>query len=532
MKAFNHLIKKSKNINSLFIQLKNKPSPILKAEHNFLAIIDKFRELKEQEINANMKVYALLDIILFSPKDLSLIQLKNLISLYLACNIQNQFYWNFLYQVIQENNYITKIKAKPKKQKNRELFIDLIKTFSLTSYNNEELWKDFEYIAKNSYKKLKLEDLESLILSFIYKSRGNEKLMSKLIEYSKMESKNSDVIVNYLLGISKNYRNFDIYHKLINYSVYDISDKILQIENELGKNKILKSIHDINLIFTILPTYYRLIHIDKSYKHTERYNKHTLKKFTNNLEQILVSYLELSKIKVNDFNNLALILKISYNNKIRLSIKSKFILNYFIKVISNNKEIIENFNLLHYLAFFVHKNINKNKLKGIIGNNQDLWESFIDKMHLMTISDKIELFKVLVHFNINYFKIWLYIQSMLRNELEVKYYQNINKNFDNKDINKEINAVCRKNDIFLREIEDSLDELITKLKSLVEIRNVITTNNFYLKDSIVLPFYYFLDNEINKINILLSNSDKECDSSNKLRYKAKTGYYADLSKNI
>lgn len=494
-------LKSITNINKLIMLMKEKPANFLQEEHVFQLFINKFRELEEKEINSNIKVYAFLDLILFTPINLSVNQVKSLIGLYLSRKIDNYHYWDYLYQALEFNNLFNNIKNDYNNNDNKETFIEILKAFSLVNYNNELLWKEFEEITFLLYKKLSIEDIESTILCFINRKQGSEELLTELIEFSKEKSEKEDIIINYTLAISNNFRNYDIYHKFIKYSFESISDKLLHIDES---NITLQTADNIDLIYSLLPGYYKLLYQDKSYKMTSRYDKSRLKKFVHSIEKILATFISLKihKFQQEDFTSIAELIKISMDIGFKFKhLRSKYLLKFFLEVF-NNKNNYSYTTMLSYLVFFMRKQVRKKNLQLEVLSKNDVWEKFIDDIHLMSLNELMNLTKVLHYYSVEYMRLWLFLQTILKRNLQVKYNYSLNTEESLTKINETKNSVNV--ELLNKDVADSNEVLVSKLERLVELANMLKEGNYYLNDEVIPEFIFFLDKEIQNVNVILS----------------------------
>ena len=455
----NKELNKISNINSLILMLDCKNDSFFANEENFLAVVNKFRELEDKEPNCHFKVYNFLDFILYKPQDLSLSMIKSLLGLYISNKVQAKAYWDFICDAIHHTKLL---QSEEFLDHDKENVIDLIKAFSLISYDNSILWNQFENIVKNKLD-LNKEERQSIILSFCSKEKGDEEFIEDLIEQSKDESDSDEIIINYAMCLTNHFRNFDIYHKIFNYSFDYVIDKI-------EKNN--------DLAFSILPGYYKLLYKVKSYKKTNRYDKEKLENFVLNLEKRIAT--AALKKRKDDFDGIANLIQISktLNFKLRY-LKKKILLNYFLNTISND---VKYSSFLTFLEFFEEKKLERKKIETKV--NDQTWENLIDQIHLFEVKDLILLFKLMKYFKFEYFRIWIFLQNRIQKELSITY-----SGFTEKIV------------------ADSTEKLISKLNYLKQIYLLLKDDNFFLADEILLPFNLFVEKELEKIQILLSWKD-------------------------
>eukprot|EP00340_Litonotus_pictus_P002036 CAMPEP_0170527158 /NCGR_PEP_ID=MMETSP0209-20121228/12608_1 /TAXON_ID=665100 ORGANISM="Litonotus pictus, Strain P1" /NCGR_SAMPLE_ID=MMETSP0209 /ASSEMBLY_ACC=CAM_ASM_000301 /LENGTH=409 /DNA_ID=CAMNT_0010817479 /DNA_START=425 /DNA_END=1650 /DNA_ORIENTATION=+ len=408
-------------------------------------------------------------------------------SLLLSNKVEHDPYWDFIYQAVKKNNFMSEVKENPNYNYNQEVFLDILKAFSLVKYNNHSLWEELEEIAKLVYKKLDIKDVEALVLCFGNKQQGSEDLMTDLIEFTKEESDEDDVLINYSLCLTNNFRDYDIYHKFIKYSFEQVSETISDIEEPS-----IDTLNNINLVYSLLPGYYKLLYGDKSYKLTSRYSRSMLKYFVQSLEKIVSASLNPAiqkKSYEEDFNSVAEIVSLphQYGFKFRY-LKKTIILGLFNQM---KKKILRGeFNyqaLLSYMKYFKNRGIKRAKLAEI-SNKEDVWEVVIENIHKMSIENVVDLVEVMKYFGVNYMRLWVFVQIVLKEKLSISYSiditeENIKEEENNSDQENEEDP-----DFFNRmvnkKLNDSVEVLENKLKWLSEVEFTLKDKDFYLKDEV------------------------------------------------
>ena len=525
---FNKELSKVKNINSLVYFIDDFSLNIFKDEYFIINIISKFRELEQKEDNSDIKVYVILDQIFRKNTVYSYQCLLCIISLMYSQRVFYFQYWDYIVGKLTEINIlnfeildISDNDLSIKKIVIDNKFVDIMKGFAIIPYNNEKLWKLFEKLVTIQLKRdnLTKREVENIILCFINKKQGSEELMKKLIEHSKENSDEGDIIINYTISIIQNYRNYDIYHKFICYCIDYISDKILKLE-ETKPN--LHSVSNIDLIYSLLPGFHNLLRIEKSYKHTDRYDKDDLSTFIISLEKVLSKFLELEihKFEEQDYEQMSKILRYLLDKKTRFKhISTKLIIKFFnenhkniLKIIknkhlnsinksnylNNNKSNVFSFEndykykyVHNFLAYFKKKQVPKKYIESVFLSSEDLSEILIENVHLMTFDDLYEMCEYLIFYNVINVRLWVFVQNTLISELKINNYCSIIKKFNEE---LENNNTTHEN----------TEELESKLIKINKVKDLFYDNDFYMTNKIFLHFIYFLNYELENIEIKYS----------------------------
>lgn len=467
-------LKKITNINSLIYMVDSKDDSFLQDDHSYLRIVTKFRELESFEPNANAKILVLLDLILRNDLNYSITQIKSLMSLLFSQNIHFEDYWDFIYGLIIKGNHL---------ENPNDQFIDLMKGFTIVPYQNKELWVKFEELIWERLDKLKIEDIETATICLMNKKEGSEALLKELIEQSKENSNESDIIMNYAIGIINNFRNFDIYHKFIKYSVDYLSEKILKLEET---KPTLQSIDNIDLIYGLLPGFHRLLFKVKSYKLTSRYDRDDIKNFVVSLEKVLGKYLELEiyKFEERDFDQVSQIVRYLVTENTRFEyIKTQTLLQFFAKNYSKVKDYKK---LLSFFTLFKMKEVPKKYIEPFFINDS-IYELFIQNCHIMTFEELYELGDLMRVYSLNHLRTWIFIQNNLRIMLNTT-----------------------KRNVFETEPQSNDVETIQgKVDKLRKLKEMLDTNDFNMTNEIFIQFQFFVENQLEDNLISLSWLNKQ-----------------------
>ncbi len=461
------------NINSLLYFINKQSIDFLLNEHKFLRIISKYRDFDSIEPNSDIKIFVLLDMLIRKDIKYSISMIKSLMSLLFSKGIYEDVYWDFIYsQIIKENML-----------ESEDNLIDIIKGFSIIPYENFRLWNMFEQQISERYKKLNIKDVETTILCFIIKKQGSQELLKDLIEYSKTNSNESDIIVNYTISIIKHYRNLDIYHKFIGYSIDYISEKVLKLEET---KPTLHSIENIDLIYTLLPGFHKLLRKDKSYKQTERYKKDELNNFVIGIEKVIAKFIEseIHKFEEQDVIQVSNSLRylIDYQTKFKL-IKTKNILPFYRKCY----KLIKNYKImLSFLTYFKYKKVPIKYFKDVT-KFETIFETFIDKIHIMTFDELYEILDFCKFYKMRNGRLFAFLQNNL-----LKFI------FESESL------TIQNDKITLHEEVESYDDIKSKLAKVIRLKDLLEDNDFYLSNDIFLPFITTVQNQQIKLEIKLS----------------------------
>lgn len=482
-------LSKITNINTFLYYIDNQDNDFLHNDYKFLRVISKYREFDELEINSDKKVFILLDYLIRKDIVYTFPMIKSLMSLLFSKKIFKDIYWDFIYSIILKERFLL----------NKDYIIDIIKAFSVIPYKNVSMWNTYEESIKDKYKRLEDDDLHSVILSFIIKKEGSEELMKDLIEYSKEKSDEGDIIVNYTLSIIKHYRNIDIYHKFIGYSINYLSDKTLKLEDSTTK----ESFENIDLIYQIFPGFHNLLRNIKSYKHTDRYKKEDLMEFVMNIEKIIGKFLELKIIKTEeeDVIQISYILRylINSNTNFKL-IKTKHIISFY----QDSYYLIKDYKvLLNYMTYF---NIKKVPFVYISESfKKDTFiELLINNIHLMSYKELLEILVFLKTYHIESNRLLVFIQNnILKIISEFRIVEVSNR--DNIDIVKIKDDELSDN--YNR--DEYIQSLLEKEKHISNTLHILSDDSFYLNQNIFLPFINELEKQLINIRIKLSWVNKD-----------------------
>ena len=466
-------LKKVNNINSLFYYLNEKNNDFLQIEYKFIRVISKYRDFDSLEPNSNMKAYVFLDYLIRKDIKYSISMIKSLMSLMFSKEINEEVYWDFIYEQIVKEDLLS----------NGNNFIDIMKGFAIIPYENNTLWKEFEDITLKKYEKLEIDEVETIILCFVNKKQGSQELLKELIEYSKENSNEGDIIINYTLSIIKNFRNYDIYHKFIKYSIDYISDKILKLEET---KPTLQSIQNIDLIYSLLPGFHRLLRGHKSYKLTDRYDKEDLANFVIGLEKVIGKFIELEihKFEEQDILQISNIIRYIIDEKTHFKlIKTKNIISFFKKCYKSIKDYKI---ILNYFTYFKNKEVPQKYFCDIIKFDV-LFEQFIENVHLMEYKELFELLSFCKFYELHDDRLFVFIQNNLR-----KYI------FDNELL------TINDNTISYEQKNHKVDYYENRLSRVNDLLELLKDNGFYMTDQILLPFIQMLEHSKGSIEIKLS----------------------------
>lgn len=475
-------LKHIRNINQLFKYLDTKDEFFFKNENTFLSIINKFRSFEDFETNSHFKIYTFLDYILLKDAIYSKEQMRYLFSLLIKNSVKEDVYWEHMYNKLIEMNFFEDLEIN-KNVENIDFFMEVMKIFSVVSFNKKSLWKQLEKISLLLYKDLTISDLEALIICFISKKQGSHDFMEELIEFSKLKSEKEDILVNFTIAMIKNFRKkYDIYHKFIDYSLDHLIQALLPMQNQ-------KKIFDnVDLVFILLPEFYNIFYKRKIYRKTDRYDKRRLKEFIYVLENIFSSHmtLQIKSHKDKAIECLAKVVEIQGELDFKFKyLKKHLLINYFIDNWYYAEKANINPNLIvKILKYYKAKEVKAVMLKKLFTDN--FWEHIINNIHLIETSNLIEIFGILKHYNIKYTRLFIFLQNNLKNKLSIAYEVKVE---DNKIINK---------------ISDDKSSLIYKKENLEALEILLHKDKFYFHQDILVNFYLFISSEIKKINVILS----------------------------
>jgi len=128
--------------------------------------------------------------------------------------------------------------------------------------------------------------------------------------------------------------------------------------------------------------------------------------------------------------------------------------------------------ILNFFYFFMLNNIEKKEIEDLL-KDEKIWEIVIDEFHLLKIDEILSFAKLMKYYNVDYSRLWVFLQDFIRDYFVNLDYDNDIFNFDTE---KKINF--KRDFDLLRKFEEIFDE-----------------ENFRLEDNVLLQFIYFLRNK-------------------------------------
>ena len=433
---------------------------------DFIEFLNKFQELGVQDQNAKLKLYDVLDYILYDEKSLSDNSLlKTLMRTMLSVGLYDKVYWDHFKQVILKNNMLFN---------SDQNFLDYMKIFSIVSYEDEELWKIFEEYFLEMNRSFDIEEVQTIALCFGNNKKGSKQFWLSIFDiYDLKNQKYPDFILNFsicLCGFLQSKIISKIDERLIEYfcRYLNFSAEFLNKNIQQGT-----SVEKIDLVYSLFPHVHKSYYIDKIHQSFPNFvEKSILKSFVETLENFLKNYLDnnVNKLEDEDFEQISRILKYSFDNRISLGkLKSSLFVKIFVGDIGNIKNHTDIYNFLNY--FNLH-NIKEDKLK-LVFSYETIWEVFIDHMHQMNLDQLISLTMICKNYNVKYFRVWIFIQNFFK--LHIKNLLALSES---------------------KEDERKRREWIEKVEKLVQI---FDEEKFKYEEFILLPFIVFLKSSKSKL---------------------------------
>lgn len=466
------------NINSLNKYLMANFQNLKKEE--FVAVLNKFQEFEAKEPNAKLKLYDILDYVLYDEKNLSDNNLmKTVMRTMLAVGMYDKMYWDHFKKIILKNNLLFNTEYN---------FFEYLKIYSIVNYEDDEIWRLFEEYFLEMNRSFDTEQIQSVALCFGNNKKGSKQFWLTLFEtYDLKNTKYPDFILNFsvcLCGFLQSKIISKIDQKLVeNFCTY------LNFSSEFLHKNILHGagVEKIDVVYSLFPHFHKSYHIDQIHiKFPDFMEKNILKSFIDNLEIFLKNYLDknINKLEDEDFEQISKILKYSVDNQIHFH-KLKPII--FVKIFTTDITNIKNYeDIFNFLNFFNFHNIKEEKLKEAF-NEDSTWERFIDVMHLMSLDQLIKLTVIMKNYNVKYFRIWIFVQNFFKLHiknmlmLSEENLSNLQK-INNKTISSNFNG----------------EEAVLKIEKILEIFNDET---FKFEEFVFLPFIIFLQTSRDKLNI-------------------------------
>jgi hypothetical protein len=409
---------------------------------DYVNIFLKFRNLKANEEEYKIKYYDLMDYAFYNSSNFSDFEFaKSALELYIINNINNKTYLDFIVNQITKNHI--KVLQTPK------TFIYMVEKLGRLEYRNPEIWKLFEEIYFEIDSSFNLEEKLIIFKFFTFVAQGSDKFWKDFVGHlSKIEI--NDINQNHLCFIFRN----------IIMKMYDRNVQLTDVMTNKWINNFLKHLISqkhvkVNDILTIILS---LFILDKDYKeHRELFNEvdsQTVENLLNNY--IAFTNNELEKLSIEEITQLlkdALITRFtSFNNG---KIKNYFVASEKTNSFKQNQVFLHYFSLLPELMS--EKEINN------LTTDYLFWENSVEEIYHFSFDEKILLFKLLFIYKVEYSRIWIILQTLLKND--------ISKNQDLKKVNFLLNLIKKQNLFITNEqmfrpfvlfLEDLQEKLIIK----------------------------------------------------------------------
>ena len=148
----------------------------------FIITLNKFQEFESKDPNNKIKLYDLLDYIIYDEKKFAdNTFLKTIMRSMLTVQMYDKPYWEFFKKIILKNNLLFS---------SQENYIDYLKIYSIVNYEDPELWQLFEeYIIENS-RSFQIEQIHSIALCFANCKKGSKKFWEILFQNFNFKNQN------------------------------------------------------------------------------------------------------------------------------------------------------------------------------------------------------------------------------------------------------------------------------------------------------------------------------------------------------
>jgi hypothetical protein len=460
------LPKKLVNLNGLNKHLKNTFEKATSSD--LIDVMNKFQELAPNDQNANLKLYDILDYILYEPKHLKdNILLKTVMRTMLSVKINDKVYWDHFKQIILKNNMLFN---------EEENFIEYMKFFAIVKYDDEEIWKVFEEYFLEMNGSFDLEQLQTIALCFGNNEKGSKQFWVSLFERHDLKNQ---VYYEFILNFTISICGYLPSKKLtkINEKIIEYFCEYLNFSSDYLNKLILQgtSTDKIDLVYSLFPHFLKSYHNDKLHiQYSNNIEKDIYKNLLDTLENYLKTYLELNfkKLENVDYEQISKILKYSIDNRHSLG---KMKASLFSKIFISDYENIKNpLDILNFLNYFKISNLREEKLRNLL-DKDTIWEIFLDHMHLMTLDELINLTSVAKFYQVSYTRLWIFLQNFFK-----MHVQKILK---------------------LTESQEYRGEY---LKQIDKIIFIFDEESFKYQDYILHTFLVFLQTSRNKLNLIES----------------------------
>ncbi len=344
-----------------------------------------FENLKGNEEEYQVKFYELMDYAFLNEKNFSdLDYLKSLLDLYLINRINNNIYSDYIAnQTIKRNIQIFH---------NPSNFLYFIKKFNEIGCKNVALWSVFEeaFFEVNSHFTM---EQTLIIITILIDKKGSNRFLDFSLNF--LFNKEADKhklcyeLLNHFIKNLKEYTNSSIRGKIIIFINQTLSSLMTNDVTAEDASKIFPTLLNINDMSSELelPVIEKLK--DKFLKQiNSQIDKLSPETLTNLINELyVVGYDKLDK-------------------------------NEIIKCLVNSDKTNDfktNLTFLKYLSLFPemknHPEIEK------ISNDDLFWEDSIEELYHFSLEEEIELFRMLLHYEVKYPRIWIILQTFLKEHL-------------------------------------------------------------------------------------------------------------------
>ena len=444
-----------------------------------ISAINKFHELEPNDPNSKIKLYDFLDYILVDEKAMSdNALLKTIMQVMLSVQLYDSIYWEKFKKIIFKNNLL---------YSSPHNYLDYLKTYSIVSYDDNEIWKIFEEYFLEQYGGLDFEQIQSIALCFANSKKGTKRFWETIFsnfDLKKNDGNNGDFILNFSIALcgflqSKIVAKIDpastqLFCKYLNFSIDYLNKKIM--------TGII--IEKIDVVYSLFPHFHKSFYIDKIQdKYPHIINKELFQEFIENLEKVLKNYMDTVKLEEEDVEQISKILHYASENKIKFEIlKSPLFVTIFVGNYQNFKNAKDLDNFLYY--FYTNKIKTDILVKEM--ESDVIWEKIIDSVHLMSFKELINISNIMSYYNVKHFRLWIFLQNFFRDNIEedletIKVLNESGKNYD-----KYAKAALKKTE----QLYEIFAKPYTKLK---------------YEDFIFAPFIIYVRTTLNKLIVLSSH---------------------------
>lgn len=495
-----------KNINSLIKYIHKNHESF--SNEDFISAMNKFQELEPNEINPKIKLYDFLDYVLLDQNKLKdNLYLKTVIRIMIGNGLHDKCYWDLIKENLIKNNSIYTDKGD---------FLYYLKSFSIVEYKESNIWNIFEEFFLEKYFIFELEEIKQIALCFANIQKGTDQFWEKLFDVLDFEESMSiDFTMNFSISLgnylaeikNKDFDRKELFVKFLNESINNMNTFIKDYEYDTKQviYSSFRKFHQIYFSFK-LHNFYELkadsfeFLVEELEKLFLNYLKNNVKKLADDdiggISKILLYFSQVeedaklfhfikyenlpvnqsvktnkgSDAKEQESSGLSSH-KISMDEKIKMEEQGKKDRELVIDAFKYN---VDNFTkasqIINFLRFFKQENFSVDKIKEILENDL-VWEKIIDEIHLFSIQDLLILSELVRHFNVEYTRLWIFIQTFVR-----KYF------------------------------EESLSEEVAKdLELLEKFIYLFDQEHFRLNDYILLQFIYFLRHTKDKLIVRKSH---------------------------